>query len=439
MKRQSPRKIVGKPGESASGAGEASKRIQVDKVFQHPAKITRLMLENANDAIYVVQNGLLKFVNAKTTEIFAYPRRSLTSRPFIEHVHEADRPTIRERHQRRLLGEEIPNMYPFRIVDGHGCIKWIEVNNVLISWRGEPATLCFMRDITEKKKAEDALKQSERLLADIIDFLPDATFAIDLSGAVIAWNRAIERLTGIAADAIIGKRGYEHARAIYGKPKPMLIDKVLQPFLPCVERHVTSGEQNSLLAETEIQRNEGSVTFWCKAGLIYDYHETIIGAIESLRDMTELKQTEGELKAKTRSLKETNTALKVLLKQREQDNIEIEERFLLNIKKLVMPYVWNLKTAKLDPNLASDVGLIENHLNELISPFLTKLTSKYSQLTPREIQVASLIKDGLTTKDIAKLLRLSTNTIDIYRQNIRKKSDLRNRKINLQTFFSSLG
>jgi DNA-binding NarL/FixJ family response regulator len=104
-----------------------------------------------------------------------------------------------------------------------------------------------------------------------------------------------------------------------------------------------------------------------------------------------------------------------------------------------MPYVWNLKTAKLDPNLASDVGLIENHLNELISPFLTKLTSKYSQLTPREIQVASLIKDGLTTKDIAKLLRLSTNTIDIYRQNIRKKSDLRNRKINLQTFFSSLG
>jgi PAS domain-containing protein len=104
---------VGKPGESASGAGEASKRIQVDKVFQHPGQDHRLMLENANDAIYVVQNGLLKFVNAKTTEIFAYPRRSLTSRPFIEHVHEADRPTIRERHQRRLLGEEIPNMYPF--------------------------------------------------------------------------------------------------------------------------------------------------------------------------------------------------------------------------------------------------------------------------------------------------------------------------------------
>jgi PAS domain S-box-containing protein len=438
LKRQSHREAIGKADETTARIGNASRSIQVDKVFQHPAKITRLMLENANDAIYVVQNGMLKFVNAKTIEIFAYPRRSLTSRPFIEYVHKDDRPAIRERHQRRLRGEDIPNMYPFRIVDGHGGVKWIEVNNVLIAWRGEPATLCFMRDITEKKKAEDALKQSERLLADIIDFLPDATFAIDVSGAVIAWNRAIERLTGIPADAIIGRRGYEHTRALYGKSQPMLIDKVLNASLSCVEKHISLDEQNSLLAETEVQRDNRNVTFWCKAGLIYDYHETIIGAIESLRDMTELKQAESELKARTRSLKETNTALKVLLKQREQDNIEIEERFLLNIKKLVLPYVWNLKTAKLEPNLSSDVDLIENHLNELISPFLTKLTSKYSQLTPREIQVASLIKDGLTTKDIAKLLRLSTNTIDIYRQNIRKKSNLRNRKINLQTFFSSL-
>jgi PAS domain-containing protein len=135
-----------------------------------------------------------------------------------------------------------------------------------------------MRDITEKKKAEDALKQSERLLADIIDFLPDATFAIDVSGAVIAWNRAIERLTGIAADAIIGKRGYEHARAIYGKPKPMLIDKCSSPFCPvwkCMlppASRIPDGRNGDTA-----QRRRCHVL--CKAGLIYDYHETIIAPL----------------------------------------------------------------------------------------------------------------------------------------------------------------
>ncbi len=416
-----------------------SRKVQVDEMFQNPAEITRLMLENANDAIYVVQNGLLKFANVKTLDIFQRPRKALVSKPFIAHVHANDREVIRERHKRRLRGEEIPNMFPFRIIDGRGCTRWIEVNNVLISWQGQPATLCFMRDTTEKKMAEDAIKQSERLLADIIDFLPDPTFAIDAGGTVIAWNHAIERLTGIPSGGIIGKGRYEYAKALYGRRRPMLIDKVLDPALAVVEEHVSQGEQNSLLAETGLPGKGGgvTVTFWCKAGPMYDHHERIVGAIESLRDITELKQAESELKAKTRTLKETNTALKVLLKQREQDTLEIEERFILNIKKLVLPYVLRLKSARIDPGLASNVAIIENHLNEIISPFLSKLTSTYSQLTPREIQVASLIKDGLTTKDIAKVLNLSTNSIDIHRQNIRRKSGLLNQKTNLRTFFSS--
>ena len=116
-----------------------SRKVQVDEMFQNPAEITRLMLENANDAIYVVQDGLLKFANVKTLDIFQRPRKALVSKPFIAHVHANDREVIRERHKRRLRGEEIPNMFPFRIIDGRGCTRWIEVNNVLISWQGQPA------------------------------------------------------------------------------------------------------------------------------------------------------------------------------------------------------------------------------------------------------------------------------------------------------------
>lgn len=438
LKKASRRTETLQHGNTPRGI-QKSDKIQFDKVVRNPPEVTRLMLENANDAIYVVQDGFLKYVNTKTLDIFGHPRRALTSKPFLEYVHVDDREIIRERHRSRLQGEYIPNMFPFRIIDGRKGIKWIEVNNVLISWHGRPATLCFMRDITERKKAEDTLKQSERLLEDIINFLPDATFAIDTRGAVIAWNHAIERLTSIPSDAIVGKIGYEHTQAIYGRRKPMLIDKALDPSLDAMEKSISQGEQHCWFAEMELPHEGGNVTLWCKAGLIYNHHESVIGAIESLRDITKLKQTKRELEAKTRILKETNIALKVLLKQREQDNIEIEERFLLNIKKLVLPYVLNLKRANLSPSLASDVDIIETHLNEIISPFLTKLTSRYSQLTPREIQVASLIKDGMTTKDIAKILNLSTNTIDIYRQSIRRKSGIQNQKINLKTFFSSLG
>ena len=86
------------------------------------------------------------------------------------------------------------------------------------------ATVAQGTDITERKRAEDAMKDSERLLADIINFLPDATLVIDKEGRVIAWNRAIEALTGIPAEEILGKGGYEYALPFYGARRPILID-----------------------------------------------------------------------------------------------------------------------------------------------------------------------------------------------------------------------
>lgn len=396
------------------------------------------MLENANDAIYVLQGDYVQFANTKTVENSGYSLNEIMSKPFIELVHPDDRAMINDRYRRRIGGENVPNLYPHRIIGKKGNIKWVEVNNVIITWQGQPAILCFMRDITEKKKAEDALRQSERHLADIIDFLPDATFAIDKKGLVIAWNRAVETLTGIASEDIIGKGAYTYTQALCGKKVPMLIDKIIHPSTEIAEQYFTAiDESDSLLAEMEVFRNGRHISLWCKASPIYDPHEKIVGAIESLRDITALKKTEGELKARTRSLKEMNMALKVLLKQREDDNREIEEKFLLNIKELVMPYVMKMKAGSLDANLAVYVDILENHLNKIISPFLSNLTSRYAQFTPREIQVISLIKNGMTTKEIANALNISTHSIDIYRQNIREKAGLKNKKINTRSFLLS--
>jgi len=412
-------------GQNDKAETESGGKVQAEHVLQDTADMIRLMLENANDAIYIVQEGFFRFVNSKTIAITGYTLEELMARPAMDFVHPDDRDFIYDRYLRRSRGEEVPNLYPHRILDKQGNTRWIEVNTVLTAWQGKMAQLSFMKDITEKKRIEDALKQSQRLLADMINFLPDATFAIDGEGTVIVWNRAIEELTGTAAQDIIGKGDYAHTMAIYGERKPILIDKVIHPSTEVTERYLSYGsEKDFLLAEAEIFHKGQNITFWCKAGPVYDLNGKVVGAIESLRDIT--------------SLKEMNTALKVLLRQRENDNREIEEKMLLNIKELVLPHVGKLKAANLDVNLAAHLDIMESNLSTITSPFLVNLTSKYSHLTPREIQVASLIKDGLRTKEIAESLNISTHSIDIYRQNIRKKMGLSRKKINIRSFFTSL-
>jgi len=424
----------------ASGLKSGMDRVdRKDEVFLNPEGMTRLMLENANDAIYINQDQYLQYVNAKTIEITGYTEEELLTRPGMEFIHPDDRDVIYDRYVRRFRGEIIRSVYPHRIVCKNGDVKWIEVNTVMISWQGRPAALSFMKDITEKKKAEEALKQSERELAQIIDFLPDATFAININGEVIAWNRAIEDLTGIVSRDILGKGNYEYARAFYGERNPILIDRVLHPSIAVAEEYLFyANEKDSLLAETQISKNGKTIFFWCKASPIYDHRETVTGAIESLRDISALKKTEEELKAKTRSLEEMNTALKVLLNQRQNDSREIEEKLLLNIKELVLPHIDTLKSANLDFTLSAHLDIIENNLKEIFSPFLMNITAKYSNFTAREIQVVCLIRDGMCTKEIARALNISTNSVDTYRQTIRKKLGLNKKKGNIRSLLLSL-
>ena len=147
------------------------------------------------------------------------------------------------------------------------------------------------QEIQERKRIEEALRNSERRLADIINFLPDATFAIDGEGRVIAWNRAMEEMTGLKAGAIVGKGNSEYAVPFYGERRPMLADLVLRPDqaregqYTFVERH-----QDTLVAETFLPSLRGGTHLWGKARLLYDSQGKVSGAIESMRDITALKR-----------------------------------------------------------------------------------------------------------------------------------------------------
>jgi DNA-binding CsgD family transcriptional regulator len=170
-----------------------------------------------------------------------------------------------------------------------------------------------------------------------------------------------------------------------------------------------------------------------------NYAKELNKQIDKRKQAEEALQTRKEqLKAKAQSLEEVNTAVKVLLKQREEDKTELEEKVLSNVKQLVLPYVEKLKKTRMGAEQMAYVSIIESNLSDIVSPFLRKLSSKYLSLTPKEIQIADLIKLGQTTKEIADLLNVSPGAIDFHRENIRGKLGLKNKKINLRSHLLSL-
>ncbi len=153
------------------------------------------------------------------------------------------------------------------------------------------------RDITERKKAEAEIKNSEKNLAQIIDFLPDPTWVIDNNGTVVRWNRAMEKLLGISADDMVGKGDHEYALPFYGERRPVLIDLVKEWDASYEEKYLTvKKDGDNLIAESyHPSLGQGGIYLSATAGLLYDAAGKVTGAIESLRDITERKQMEKDL------------------------------------------------------------------------------------------------------------------------------------------------
>lgn len=162
--------------------------------------------------------------------------------------------------------------------------------------------------------------------------------------------------------------------------------------------------------------------------------------VEEERRMVEqaLKKRESELEEQTHNLEEANAALRVLIQHRDQDKKEFEEKILSNVKEMVFPYIEKLETSQLDARQKTYINIIRSHLDDIIAPFLYQLSSKYSDLTPSEIKVASFVRDGKTTKEIAELLNLSVGAVNFHRNNLRKKLGLRNKKTNLRAHLLAL-
>jgi PAS domain S-box-containing protein len=295
-------------------------RKQAEEALRESEEKYRRLVDNANEAILVTQDGRLKFVNHMALDLTGYSEQELLSAPFVEFIHPDDQGLVMERHLRRLQGDVSESKYEFRLIT-RGGVKWVDIGTVLIDWAGRPAALSFLSDITARKQAEfqremalEALRESEERLAHIIDFLPDATLVIDRKGKVIAWNRAIEEMTGVSKNEIVGQTGFAHAVPFYGKTRPILIDLIFRDQDEVEKEYdfvSKQGDQLTAEAFAPLLYHGQGAYLWGTAAPLYDSSGHVVGAIESIRDITNSKQAEAQLRKSNAELQTRNEELDV--------------------------------------------------------------------------------------------------------------------------------
>lgn len=198
-------------------------------------------------------------------------------------------------------------------------------------------------------------------------------------------------------------------------------------------RAVIAGEAEEFVIDYACHSPEEKRWFYLRVTTLSEAGSRRI--VVSHENITALKLTEealgkreNELEVQARNLEETNTALKVLLRQREEDKQELEQNILANVNNFIMPYFLRLQKTRLDPQQRMYLEVIQSHIKEISSSFSQKLTLKHLNLTPQEMQVAVLVKDGKATKEIAEILNISKNAVDFHRKGIRRKVGITNKK-----------
>jgi PAS domain S-box-containing protein len=268
------------------------------------------VLYASSDAMLLIDNGKFVDCNDAAVRMLRYPNKEAFSMSSPWDISPPVQPDGRSSMEKAVEMEDAAiqhgtHRFEWILQKADGETFPVEVTLTAIIAQGKNQILCVWRDITEQKRAQKALEDSERRLATIIDLLPDATFAIDREGHVIAWNHAIEKITGVPASEMLGKGDYAYAVPLYGKPQPMVINMVLGGHDERWKDYdFVDREGTHVIAQRFVPGLRGGqgAYVWGVVAPLSDSEGNIIGAIESFRDITEQKQAQKALEESERRL-----------------------------------------------------------------------------------------------------------------------------------------
>jgi PAS domain S-box-containing protein len=402
------------------------------------------LLEHASDAIIIADSkGNCLEVNRKAADLLGYTREELAGMS-IQDIHPYKELERIIYDFSRIAAGEIHSSYDTKVLRKNGKIVPVDITGTPVEYKGRTLVMGIFRDITERKQSEESLYKTGEEYRAIFENAIEGIYQTTLEGQFLAANPAAARLLGYDSPEELIRSVKDMGTQVYANPEDR--DEVLRQM-----------RDHGVLKnfEAQFRRKDGSIVWGLlNIRLIYDEQGNILYLEGTSRDITERKETEKELKkhrdklgelvkertveleAKSKTLREVNTTLKVLLKQRDEDSKELEQQFVTNIKGMILPHIAKMQKSRLDVNQRAYLDIVTANLKEILSPFLN--TIKQMNLTPKETEVASFIKEGKTTKEIAEIMGVAPSAIDAHRNNIRIKLDLNNKKVNLRSYLLSL-
>jgi PAS domain S-box-containing protein len=400
---------------------------QAQELLHESEERFRLLSEAASEAIIIHRDGVLLKANDQFFEMFGYRSKELLGTQVVTRVIadesieivkkqiESKASTPYEAVGRRKEGNRFP----------------ILCHAKMIKYQGSQVRVVAISDLSYQKKSEQALRESEEKFRTVSEKSPNMIF-INQGGKIVYVNQKCKEMMGYQRDAFYAP-DFDFLTLI----APESIETVRSSFKKHIAGQEVAPYEYSLINKMG-QRIEVIIT----TKLInFEGDPAILGIVTDISERkkaeNDLKERDKRLEQQAQHLEEVNTALKVLLEHREQEKQELEENLLVNIKKLVFPYLEKLDKGKLGVENQTYLNIVKTNLNDLISPLANRLSSNYLALTPTELQITDFIKHGKTSKEIAAMLHVSAKAVAFHRGNIRKKLGLTNKKINLQTYLQS--
>lgn len=405
------------------------------------------------------EKGRVRFMNPIAQAVTGWSDHDAKGRPLNE-VYNTVKETTRTRlgltaaHFARRPSESASNNISVALIAKHGRKRIVESNTAPIRDAEDNVIgqVLVFRDITERKQAEERL----RLLSEAVEQSSEGLAVVDLDGRVVFLNKAFAEMHGYSQAQVVGKH-----LSVFHSPEQM--EQVKE-----ANRHLTA--QDMFTGEIWHARADGDVF----PGLMHnsvlrDHDGTPIGLIGTLRDISDIKKTEEELRRshealeaysssleakvaeRTRDLEESrlelkryseslekaNEALKLVVEGIEEQKRGLEKKIAQNLDLTVKPIVDQLKTQDLSETESFLLQSLEFNLNNILSSFGFSTIKQGHQLTPKEMRICEMIRSGLSSKQIAKIMGISSQTVLVHRKNIRKKLNIDKSRKNLASFLKA--
>lgn len=286
----------------------------------------------------------------------------------------------------------------------------------------------LLLQISELRKQVESLSLSCRALgekANLLDHSCDCIIVRDLEDRIISWNPGAESHYGWKEKEAVGKFSNELLQTRF----PATPEEIAAQF----EAH--NWWEGELMRQTREGADKVVASRWVP---LRNLDGSVKAILEINNDITARKGMEVELEEKSNRLQEVNAALKVLLRQRDDDRKDLEEAIAINLENLILPYLKRLKASPLSSTQKAIMEVLESHLRELTSKFTRNISMEFRSLTPTEMRVATLVREGKTTKEIADLLCMSDKTASFHRENVRSKLGIRGKRVNLRSHLLTL-